>query len=254
MINQQIPMKAEKTSGEELLVHSIFDTIQGEGIFAGRPALFLRLGGCNLQCPNCDTEYTDKTKKLTIKQIIELIHTTRSDNTNLVVITGGEPFRQSLGVLIHKLTEEEGLLVQVETNGTLFDASIDYNNPRLFIMCSPKTGAVNKKLQPFISAYKYVGGANELSIPYEELMDHHNPRLLEDHSLMPDGLPRQALGHTAKPFLARPHEGFTGEVFLQPIDRQDDYLNSLHTKAVVESCIANGYRLCLQLHKFIGVE
>ena len=77
---------------------------------------------------------------------------------------------------------------------------------------------------------------------------------MEDHGLMKDGLPRQALGHLSKPHLARPHAGFKGKVFLQPIDRQHDEVNLAHQSAVVKSCLANGYTLCLQIHKIINVE
>lgn len=253
-LNNQIPMKRHVTSALELFVHSIFYTIQGEGIFAGKPAVFLRLGGCNLQCPACDTEYTKGAQTRSIREICELIYENGGKFTNLVVITGGEPFRQQLGHLIATLTQLQGYTVQIETNGTLFDDSVDYNNDKLFIMCSPKTGSVNDKLKPYITAYKYVGGANELEIPYGQLADNIAINELQDHSLSPDGLPQQALGHTAKPFLARPHEGFEGTVYLQPIDRQDEHLNKYHQQAVVQSCLTNGYTLCLQMHKIIGVD
>lgn len=251
MLNQQIPTKQIQSSGDTLLVHSIFHTIQGEGIFSGHPAVFLRLAGCNLQCPNCDTEYTEGAQRLGIKHITDLIHSVREDNTKLVVITGGEPFRQSLGLLISALTDEHGFTVQIETNGTLFDPTVNYADPNLFIICSPKTGKVHKMLAHRVNAYKYVGGFNEWELS-------HNPRFLdiklENHGLMLDGLPQKALGHSAKPYLARPPENYKGKVYLQPIDRQHNELNQLHRNAVVEACMKHGHTLCLQLHKIIQVE
>ena len=44
---------------QSLQVHEIFHTIQGEGPFSGRPAVFIRLSGCNLRCWFCDTEWDD---------------------------------------------------------------------------------------------------------------------------------------------------------------------------------------------------
>ena len=252
IVNKQIPMKQDR-SGEttSVLVHSIFPTIQGEGVFAGTPCVFLRLGGCNLQCPSCDTEYTQGSAYRKVKDIVDELEAKMPKNASLVVITGGEPFRQQIGALIARILScSPTIKVQIETNGTLFDETTYYDHPRLFIMCSPKTGKVNDKLKPYITAYKYVGGANELV----ECSYLSGRQQLEDHGLMPDGLPARALGHTAKPYLARPHEGFTGKVFLQPIDRQNDELNLAHQMAVVKSCLDNGYTLCLQIHKIICVE
>ena len=88
-----------------LWVHSIFPTIQGEGIFAGVPAVFLRLGGCNLQCPFCDTDYTEGSEWMQGDQIVYLVRFFMPRKANLVVITGGEPMRQKLGPLIKTLNE-----------------------------------------------------------------------------------------------------------------------------------------------------
>ena len=54
----------------DLEVHSIFYTIQGEGPFCGTPAVFIRLAGCNLQCPSCDTNYTSKRRTMTAEEIV----------------------------------------------------------------------------------------------------------------------------------------------------------------------------------------
>lgn len=253
MLNQQIPMKADHEGSSSLLVHSIFGTIQGEGIFAGEPCVFIRLGGCNLQCPACDTEYTNGAKLMTVDTILDRVFKHKPPKTDLVVITGGEPMRQRIGLLISVLNES-GLRVQIETNGTLFDDTIDFSTGKVFVMCSPKTGSVNQLLKKHITAYKYVGGADERAIHSETFEEDILPSILEDHSLMADGLPKQALGHTAKPNLARPHEGFKGKVYLQPIDRQNAALNAYHTQAVVESCLKHGYTLCLQMHKIVNVE
>lgn len=245
-------MKAQHVYGAELLVHSIFPTIQGEGIFAGYPCVFIRLGGCNLQCPACDTEYSRGSVPMVLASIVNEAYKLMPHKANLVVITGGEPMRQRIGGLIEMLNGH-GIEVQIETNGTLFDETIDFSTGKVHVMCSPKTGTVNKKLIPHITAYKYVGGCNELDTSY---LNHLEGRWLplEDHGLMEDGLPRQALGHTAKPHLARPHSGFTGRVYLQPIDRQNEEVNLAHEAAVVKSCLTNGYILCLQIHKIINVE
>ena len=57
-INSQAIEKSAHYTTRSYDVHSIFPTIQGEGPFVGQPAIFIRLAGCNLQCPACDTDYT----------------------------------------------------------------------------------------------------------------------------------------------------------------------------------------------------
>jgi len=213
----------------KLLVHSIFRTIQGEAMFAGHPAIFIRLGGCNLQCPQCDTDYTDGVVEMYPDEILEHIQAT-AEMEKLVVITGGEPFRQSIGELCNVLLGAN-FQVQIETNGTLYRTDIPYKD--VTIVCSPKTGRVNRQLQKHIAAYKYVCDANSLNTD--------------------DGLPLRALGHSAHPHLARPHRGFSGRIYVQPLDEQDQEKNERHTRATVESAVDNGYIFCLQVHKYIDM-
>ena len=66
--NPILPPK--KTDGQNLDVQEIFATFQGEGIFTGFPSIFIRLGGCNLACAFCDTEF-DSYKNLSLKKVLE---------------------------------------------------------------------------------------------------------------------------------------------------------------------------------------
>ncbi|MBS1983429.1 MAG: 7-carboxy-7-deazaguanine synthase QueE [Bdellovibrionales bacterium] len=232
--NSQPVEKQDRGSGLNLAVNSIFYTIQGEGPFVGSPAVFVRLAGCNLQCPMCDTEYTSR-QQMGWPQVIETVQNESyfsTDKKGLVVITGGEPFRQNLYPLVSNLLTQ-GFKVQIETNGTLY-CDLPFDHPDLSIVCSPKTGTINKKLAPHIAAMKYVATVNSLG-----------------HS--PDGLPTHALEHPNGGMLARPPQGFTGQIYLQPVDEQDDIANKSNLSAVVKSCMDHGYRLCLQVHKIIGV-
>lgn len=229
MLNQQLPEKAEATNGQHLAVNSIFYTIQGEGPFAGAPAVFVRLAGCNLQCPGCDTEYTERvsTPILDIAQMVNK----HKDKTRLVVITGGEPFRQSIGPFVDHMLNL-GYSVQIETNGTLFQ-ELSFYNEDLVIICSPKTGQINAKLMPHIYALKYVGRRGRLS--------------------KEDGLPIIALEHPNHKGLARPPKEWGGEIYLQAEDQQDAMLNKYNLVAVTESCLEFGHKLCIQIHKLVGV-
>jgi 7-carboxy-7-deazaguanine synthase len=230
-INIQPIEKKIESNGSVLSVHSIFDTIQGEGPFCGHPAVFVRLAGCNLQCPGCDTEYTAGRSDISINGILEAIQYFRKA-PHLVVITGGEPFRQNITPLVIALGEA-GYGVQIETNGTL--------PPSLFfpywpiVVCSPKAGKINPRMAIRADWFKYV-------------MAHG--------SVDPtDGLPTLALDHGAVPRVARPPSSYGNKIFLQPMDAGVGYedVTAENVKACVESCMKYGHILQLQVHKLIGV-
>lgn len=229
-MNEQPIRKVRNYEDGQVMVHSIFSTIQGEGPFAGRPAVFLRLEGCNLRCPMCDTEYTGGwlASPLAIFSLIQEQH----DAPYLVVITGGEPFRQGIGPLVEYL-HHRGYTIQIETNGTLWDYS--FPAERATIVCSPKTGKIAKGLKPHIHSLKYVLHKDDIS---EE-----------------DGLPTKVLGHPAYPHVARPSPEMVKlkNVYVQPVDENEE-TNPQHLKATINSAVKHGYTLCLQLHKIIGLD
>ena len=228
-VNQQPVEKRLEGDGSLLDVQEIFPTIQGEGPFAGVPSVFIRLAGCNLSegCRLCDTDYTSRRKFYKVEDIVATVGLFRK--SGLVVITGGEPLRQPLGRLVRKLTQLRGYQVQIETNGTLFDETLEGTDRT--IVCSPKTGSINQKLELWINAYKYVLSADQV-----------DPT---------DGLPMSSLGFGVRP--ARPWNGFEGEVFVSPCDERDRGRNEANIKVAVDSCQKFGYRLSLQLHKIIGL-
>jgi 7-carboxy-7-deazaguanine synthase len=232
MINIQPIEKPSHTDGQVLQLHSIFDTMQGEGPFTGHPAVFVRLAGCNLQCPGCDTDYTEGRKIVGYEDIIRDVSALRKAPW-LVVITGGEPFRQNIAPLVNQLNAD-GYIVQIETNGTLRPS------PSLtrscIIVCSPKAGKINPVIAARDVYYKYVMDADSI-----------------DHT---DGLPLLALGHSASPRVGRPPTGYTRKVYLQPMDPGAEYplRYKKNLSAVIESCMKYGHILQLQTHKIIGME
>lgn len=232
-MNTQPIEKLDHASDNSLDVHSIFHTIQGEGPLTGHPAIFVRLAGCNLQCPGCDTEYSSSTlrKRMSaeaLMQEVQRIH----PGPRLVVITGGEPFRQAIG-LFTLLLEDAGYQIQVETNGTL--APPQGLAQSTWIVVSPKTGKVHPDTAAIAVAWKYV--CDWSSIDPE------------------DGLPIRALQHTAHPRVARPPEGFTtGAIYVQPADHNDPTINGRNLRHVIRACMRHGYTLQLQVHKLIGME
>ncbi len=94
-------------------VNDIFYSLQGEGFNVGTPAVFIRLSGCNLCCPFCDTEFHSGT----MMSEEEIVKTAAKYDSRLVVVTGGEPSLQLTETLIDAL-HKTGKTVAVETNGT----------------------------------------------------------------------------------------------------------------------------------------
>ena len=113
MINQP----AAIAEGLRLPVMEHFYTIQGEGGNAGKPAYFIRLGGCDVGCTWCDVKESWSFDAHPIYDIEEIVGWVIATNAKNVVITGGEPSLYQLGLLTKSL-KQKGLNTWIETSGT----------------------------------------------------------------------------------------------------------------------------------------
>jgi 7-carboxy-7-deazaguanine synthase len=132
IINQSIDAKPE-----------IFETVQGEGLNAGLPAIFIRLQGCDVHCAFCDEKDTwlrreNNSLVMSVEAILDYISSLHS-TVRRVVITGGEPTQQELKELILALMIA-GYEVAIETAATgYFTVDLFYDYPKkLFVTFSPK--------------------------------------------------------------------------------------------------------------------
>lgn len=94
-----------------------FYTIQGEGFQSGKPAYFIRLGGCDVGCRWCDAKYTWNPKLYPPVDVQTVIDRATSCPARAIVITGGEPLLYPLGPLTETL-RARGLEIFLETSGT----------------------------------------------------------------------------------------------------------------------------------------
>jgi 7-carboxy-7-deazaguanine synthase len=112
-----------------LKINEIFWSFQGEGLRCGEPSIFIRLAGCSLRCPYCDTTGSwDSGKDRSIPEIMEQISPLLSQYPlSQIVITGGEPLEQDLAPLTNALKKRD-LFISIETNGFHFKAEFKDKN------------------------------------------------------------------------------------------------------------------------------
>lgn len=103
--------------GRKLPLVEDFYTIQGEGFHSGKPAYFIRLGGCDVGCRWCDAKYTWNPKVFPPTPVETIVERTSSCSAQAIVITGGEPLLYPLGELTRQL-HAKGLEIFIETSGT----------------------------------------------------------------------------------------------------------------------------------------
>jgi len=218
-------MKPEIHSGENLDVQEIFPTLQGEGPYVGQPSVFIRLGGCNLACNFCDTEF-DSYKKISLKKILAEVQKLAKNSEEkivrkLIVITGGEPFRQPIERLCEELVKKD-FLVQIETNGTLFR-----DLPKeVKIICSPKITnnkyhQVRPDLLKRINAFKFIISKNQKN--YSDIAE---------------------IGQSK----------FKTPIYIQPMDEYNETKNRANLKLTQKLCDERGYFLSLQTHKILKIR
>jgi 7-carboxy-7-deazaguanine synthase len=212
-------------NGDNLQVKHIFPTLQGEGPFVGYPSVFIRLGGCNLTCNFCDTEF-ENFEVTSLEKIVEQVrnigkNTFTENSEKLVVITGGEPLRQSIEKLCEQLIID-GYLVQIETNGTMFRKI----NSNVKIVCSPKNlgkgyKRIRENLLPKITALKFLISASNKD--YSDIAEVGQA----DYNI---------------------------PVYLQPMDEYDLKKNAENLELAKKLTFKYKHRLSLQMHKLIGVK
>jgi len=201
----------------------IFYTLQGEGLRAGRPAVFCRFAGCNLwsgreedreraTCRFCDTDFVGTDGALggryeaqaLAEQIAALWPAGQAHR--YVVLTGGEPLLQVDEPLLQAL-HAQGFEIALETNGSLpVPAGVDW------ICVSPKAGA-----------------------DWVQRQGHELKLVFPQPGLMPGDIGEVDFQH----------------LLLQPMDSP---LRAQHTRAAIDWCMAHPrWRLSLQTHKILNI-
>lgn len=228
----------------------IFDTVQGEGRNLGKPVVFARLSGCNLQCSWCDTPYTwafndklaamhdegqvyDRASEQIKLSVGEAIDQISGYPLKRLVITGGEPMTQQKGIagLIRGLREKEPeQWVEIETNGTI---------------------APNEELRELVDQFNV---SPKLENSGNALAKRRKPEALKVFAALPNAdfkfvstgqVDMEEINGLVEEFDI-PHE----RVFLMPEGRTEEEVKA-HQLELVEIAKQNNYNLTTRLHVLI---
>ena len=94
-----------------------FYTIQGEGFHTGKPAYFIRLGGCDVGCKWCDAKSTWNPNIYPPVPVDDIVERALSCEAQSIVITGGEPLLYPLDYITQRLKEHR-IQIFLETSGS----------------------------------------------------------------------------------------------------------------------------------------
>lgn len=218
-------------------INEMFQTLQGEGLYTGVPAIFIRLQGCPVGCSWCDTKHTwDKLADRETSLGDILLKTVETDawgaadaealigvihqhgwTAKHVVITGGEPCIHDLTPLTAAL-QQQGFGCQIETSGT--------HNVR----CTPETWVT---VSPKVNMR---GGYDVLDQALVRADEVKHP------------VARQRDVDALDDLLATLSDDKARIIALQPISQKDEA-----TRLCIETCIARNWRLSMQTHKYLNI-
>lgn len=262
-----------------LLVTSIFYTLQGEGPFAGRPAVFVRLAKCNLACSFCDTAFDfghwmtfDEIEQRMWAEVDSQVVEGHGDQTDVVlVVTGGEPTLQPnlSGFLLHQ--SGKWAEIQIESNGlverllplnTTLVVSPKCTEPMLPVGGSLKRGHYLKPLPAVLmraDCLKFVVDSNPLNAyhmppdwAYQWMHEQEKPVYLSPMNAYQEGKPVQLLMQANEKAVSLEARKKNEAVsFWTPglLDRTRNEANHQHAARL---CLEWGYRLSLQTHLYVG--
>ncbi|MCE3245500.1 MAG: coenzyme biosynthesis protein [Arthrobacter sp.] len=222
---------------EPYKVHEIFATLQGEATWTGTPAVFIRLMGCDVGCPWCDTKMTwtadpenqlaelprgprgtDKGwATLCARDIAQRAREEGGSGIRHAVLTGGEPLAHDLGPLVNELHARDFSRVQIETSGT-YPVKPFPTAANVWLTVSPKCnmpggrGLVRATLL----------AADEIKWPVGKPSDLEHLQ--------------ETMGPARMP------------IWLQPLSRSEKA-----TKLAMAACLQYGYRLSIQTHLYLGL-
>jgi 7-carboxy-7-deazaguanine synthase len=189
-------------------IAEIFHSIQGEGLLAGVPSIFIRTSGCNLRCHWCDTPYASWKPEGPEMSNEEILKKLAEWNCDHVVLTGGEPMIAPELPELATALKKQKKHITIETAGTILPNSIPCDLASISPKLSNSTPSPERdpawakkheaiRLQPeviceWIRKYPFqlkfvVSSENDLA-EIKDLLSRLPPVPLHQILLMPEGI------------------------------------------------------------------
>jgi 7-carboxy-7-deazaguanine synthase len=129
-----------------LSIYEIFKSIEGETTWAGFPAVFARLAGCNLHCSYCDTPGSRKSgREMEVDSILSEVK--KLGPVHHVTVTGGEPLSQEDAPLLMRKLIYEKYRVQLETNGSFPLSPVPSGVRKIVDVKTPSSGEADSFME-----------------------------------------------------------------------------------------------------------
>lgn len=225
------------SQAETLKLSEIFYSLQGEGIDAGKPAVFIRTALCNLSCVWCDTKYTwdwshyDYDREVTEMTISSIQEQISRFDTKHCVITGGEPLIQQTKLipLLSNLKNED-YFIEVETNATILPSEIlERFVDRWNVSPKLQNSSISKQYREVQSCMEYYAKNSKAVIKF---VICNQSDLAEVKTLV------GKYKLKSQRIILMPEGNSAAEIIEK-------------SKWLAEICLSNGYRLSVRLHTLI---
>jgi len=206
-------------------VNAVYPAIQGEGAMAGKPMVVVRMQGCDVACPWCDTKEgwaLDGGEEMGEGELIENVRRVAGTGIKWVMLTGGEPLLQNVAGLVERLSAgAKGFQVCLETSGVMAGlAEVRRRYGRGWIVLSPK-----EHCPPLFESWR---AADEVKFV---VTGPGGLEWFENKLLWFCGV-----------------GGVGQEVSLQPMSLDGDL-----TRLCIERCLETGWSLSVQVHRMLGL-
>jgi 7-carboxy-7-deazaguanine synthase len=164
---------------EQIRIHEIYESIQGESTFAGLPCVFVRLARCNLRCRWCDTPQAFEGGAQVSRA--DVLQRALSFGAPLVEVTGGEPLLQPGAFPLLRELCDAGRTVLLETSGERDIADVD---PRVHRIVDLKAPGSNESHRNRWANIDHLTRRDEVKIVLADRIDYEWARsIIREHRL-----------------------------------------------------------------------
>jgi len=172
------------TTHDTLVIHEIYRSIQGETTFAGLPCTLVRLTGCNLRCHWCDTPaaFTGGTRM----EIAAVVERALALQTQLVLVTGGEPLLQPGVLPLMRALCDAGKTVMLETSGERDISAVDPRVHRIVDLKAPGSGESQRNR---LENLAHLGRRDQLKLVLQDRADYEWAREIVKRERLHDRVP-----------------------------------------------------------------